>query len=256
MRLHLRTFDGGRRAAVALHCSLAQGGVWAGVAARLPGVTLLAPDLPGHGRSPNWDGVGDFHSLATRAVLAVIDAPCDLIGHSFGATVALRIALERPDLVRTLTLIEPVLFAAARAAGAPAFAMFQAENAVFAAYCHTGNMRAAAVAFQAVWGDLPLSALPVHLQDYIVQRIGLIVAAGPALESDNVGLLDHGRLEAIGVPVLLIEGQRSPPVIGAIQTELARRLPQARRVVIEGAAHMVPITHPAPVATAIAALIG
>ena len=147
MTLHLRTFGNGPRPAVALHCSLAQGGVWAGLAARLPGAAMLAPDLPGHGRSPNWDGVGDFHSLATRAVLAVIDAPCDLIGHSFGATVALRIALERPDLVRTLTLIEPVLFAAARAAGAPAFAMFQAENAVFAAYCHAGNMRAAAAAF-------------------------------------------------------------------------------------------------------------
>ena len=256
MTLHLRTFGNGPRPAVALHCSLAQGGVWAGVAARLPGVTLLAPDLPGHGRSPNWDGVGDFHSLATRAVLAVIDAPCDLIGHSFGATVALRIALERPDLVRTLTLIEPVLFAAARAAGAPEHAVHRAAMAHFENRYRSGDKRAAAEAFQAVWGDTALSALPRHLQDSIVQRIGLIVAADPALEDDTAGVLGHGRLEALGQPVLLIEGKRSPPVIGAIQSELARRLPQARRVVIEGAAHMVPITHPAPVVAAIAALIG
>ena len=147
MTLHLRTFGSGPRKGLALHCSLAQGGVWAGVANGLPRVTLLAPDLPGHGRSPDRDPASDYHSQTTRAVLALIGSPRDVIGHSFGATVALRIALERPDLVRTLTLIEPVLFAAARAAGAPAFAMFQAENAVFAAYCHAGNMRAAAAAF-------------------------------------------------------------------------------------------------------------
>ena len=90
------------------------------------------------------------------------------------------------------------------------------------------------------------------MQDYIIARIGLIVAADPALEGDTAGLLGHGRLEALGVPVLLIEGQRSPPVIGVIQSELARRLPQARRVVIEGAAHMVPVTHAMQVAALIA----
>jgi lipase len=255
MTLHLRSFGEGPRPAVALHCSLAQGGVWAGVAAGLPGVTMLAPDLPGHGRSPDWDGTSDFHSLTTREVLAVMGGPCDLIGHSFGATVALRIALERPELVRTLTLVEPVLFAAARAAGSPAFRDYLTQNAAFADLYRAGNKRAAAEAFQAVWGGgVALSALPAHLQDYIVQRIDLIVAGHPALEGDSAGLLAHGRLESLGIPVLLVEGGTSPSVIGAIQDELARRLPQVTRIVVPGAAHMVPITHPAPVAAAIAAL--
>ena len=253
MTLHLRTFGSGPRNAVALHCSLAQGAAWAGVAAGLPGVTLLAPDLPGHGRSPDWDGVTDYHSLTTRAVLALMEAPCDLIGHSFGATVALGIALEHPDLVRTLTLIEPVLFAAARAAAAPAFAHHRADMAAFEQLFRSGDRRAAAAAFQAVWGGAPLTDLPARMQDYIVARIDLIVAAAPALEDDTAGLLAPGRIEALAVPVLLVEGARSPSVIGAIQTELARRMSQARRGVIEGAGHMVPITHAAQVATAIAA---
>jgi lipase len=61
------------------------------------------------------------------------------------------------------------------------------------------------------------------------------------------------RLESLGVPVLLIEGGASPPVIGAIHAELARRLPMATRLSVAGAGHMVPITHPEPVAAAIAA---
>lgn len=256
MTLHLRRYGEGPRAALALHCSLAQGSAWAGIAALLPELTLCAPDLPGHGRSPDWDGTSDFHSLTTREVMALMDAECDLIGHSFGATVALRIALERPDLVRTLTLIEPVLFAAARAAEAPEYAAYRVAMADFERLAHTADRAAAAQAFQAVWGDAPLSSLPARMQDYIVQRIHLIGAAAGTMEDDTAGLLAHWRLEGLGVPVLLVQGGASPPVIGAIQDELARRLPQVTRLTVPGAGHMVPITHPGPVAAAIAKLIG
>ncbi|MES2144421.1 MAG: alpha/beta hydrolase, partial [Pseudomonadota bacterium] len=53
------------------------------------------------------------------------------------------------------------------------------------------------------------------------------------------------------VPVLLIEGADSPPVINAVHTELARRLAQATRLVVSGAGHMVPITHAQDVARAV-----
>ena len=76
-------------------------------------VQISAPDLPGHGQSPDWPGTPDYHSYTTRAVAPLIDRPMDLIGHSLGATVALRIAVAAPEAVRSLTLIEPALFAAA-----------------------------------------------------------------------------------------------------------------------------------------------
>jgi pimeloyl-ACP methyl ester carboxylesterase len=63
-----------------------------------------------HGKSPDWDGSGDFQDVSVAAALPFLDdAPMDLIGHSFGATLALRLAVAHPDRVRSLTMIEPVL---------------------------------------------------------------------------------------------------------------------------------------------------
>lgn len=256
MTLEVRRFGSGREA-LALHCSLAHGGAWAGVAAHLRGVTVVAPDLPGHGRSPDWDGHSDLHTLTTWECLALLpEAPVDLIGHSFGATVALRMALERSEAVRTLTLIEPVLFAAARAADDPAWRQNREALQPFATAIAAGDRMAAAAAFQAVWGvGVPFADMPAPQRDYIAARIHLIGAVDPSLQHDTAGLLAYGRLEALGLPVLLVEGATSPPVIAAIQTELQRRLPQVTRAVVPGAGHMSPLTHPAEVSALIAAHI-
>jgi len=253
---HWREIGSGSRRALALHCSLAHAGEWVGLAAHLPELMLVAPDLPGHGRSGHWGGVGDLHDLSTRVAIALAekDGPLDIIGHSFGATVALRMALERPDLVRSLVLIEPVLFAAARAAGGPAFAAHLALHIPFETAVRRGAKIEAAVQFQAIWGNgEPLATMTAAQQDYITQRIGLIAAQNPALIQDSAGILAPWRLESLGVPVLLLEGAASPAVIPAILDELARRLPQVRRVVVPGAGHMLPMTHTAEVAGAIAA---
>jgi pimeloyl-ACP methyl ester carboxylesterase len=234
---------------VALHCSLAHGGAFAGLAAALEGWQVIAPDLPGHGRSPVWTGEGDLHDEATRDALVLLRGlgrPVPVIGHSFGATVALRIALEAPDLVERLVLFEPVLFSAARAAGGPAFGQHLRDHAAFAEALRAGDKRAAAAAFQAIWGTgQAFERLPESQQSYIVDRIHLIEAQNSVLIDDNASLLDHGRLESLGLPVLLVDGALSPPIIGAIHDELARRLPQVSRVRIEGAGHMLPITHAA-----------
>lgn len=71
----------------------------------------LAPDLPGHGRSPaSPDG---RYSLRVHAdaVEALIDdwgrGPVHLFGNSLGGAVTTLLAGRRPDLVRSLTLISP-----------------------------------------------------------------------------------------------------------------------------------------------------
>jgi lipase len=246
----------GARKVLALHCSLAHGGVWGGL--NLPDATVVAPDLPGHGALPLWDGVGDYHGDCTRAVidLARDEGPVDVIGHSSGGTVALRAALQVPELVRSLVLIEPVLFAAARAAGDAAYARHEADFAPFAAACGAGDMARATAFFHGYWNPTDFASLPAGLQAYMMARINVIPAQLDVMMDDAAGLLGHMQLESLGIPVLLMEGTTSPPVIAAIQAELARRLPDARRVVVDGAGHMAPVTHRGQVSAAIAAFYG
>ncbi len=244
----LRVWErGGARPVLALHCSLAHGGAWTGLAERLSGVTVAAPDLPGHGASADWDGTGDYHDLTTRIAVALAErlgqgGPVDVIGHSFGGSVALRLALERPDLVRSLTLVEPVVFAAA--GGAPEWPGFRAEQDRIDACFTAGRPEEAAALFHALWGTgTPLDRLPERARNYITDRIGLVAALDPVVMGDAPGLLAPGRLESLDIPVLLAEGTESPPVVAAIQRELARRLARPRRIRITGAGHMLPLTH-------------
>lgn len=250
---------GGARPILALHCSLAHAGAYSGLAAALHGVTLTALDFIGHGKARDWDGMEDYHSAATAEAVALAESlsdgkPLDLIGHSFGGTVALRIAAIRPDLVRSLTLIEPVFFAAARAAQDPEWEGFIADHQSFGALVAAGNRIEAARQFHAIWGGgEPFGTLPSRMQRYMAERIHLITAPWPMVLEDRPGLLAPGRLEAIRVPVLLLEGNISPPIVGAVNGALARRLPHASRMTVPEAGHMLPITHAAQVATLAAA---
>lgn len=164
--LHMHILGNGPRSILALHCALSRGKVWSALAQQLPELRVLAPDLPGHGLSADWSGKGDYCQETARALVPMLeqaasDAPLDLIGHSFGAVMALRLALERPELVRSLVLIEPVLFAAARSAGAPEYARWLARAAPYRASLAAGDTVHAAALFQEEWGTGPLTSAPV-----------------------------------------------------------------------------------------------
>lgn len=255
-----RVWDkGGTRPVLALHCSLAHAGAWSGLVDHLSAVTVTALDQPGHGRAADWDGVTDLHGLTTRQSVEMATAigsgaPIDVLGHSFGATVALRMALERPDLVRSLVLIEPPLFAAARAGGSPVFASFSRDHLGVAQALAEGRRHGAAALFHSHWGNgKAFNDLPARQQHYMIDRIHFITAQNPFLLEDRAGLLRYMGLESIGVPVLMVEGAASPTIVAAVQDELARRLPQVTRLVVPCAGHMVPITHPVEVAEAVMA---
>lgn len=253
---HRTWHRGGTRPVLALHCSLAHAGAWSGLAVGLEGVTITATDAPGHGRAADWLPGTDMHSLATAQSIAMVEslgqgAKIDLIGHSFGGTVALRISVERPDLVRSLTLVEPVIFAAARAVDAAAYDRFRADHLGFAELVEAGDRAAATALFHSHWGSGDrLPDLPERTRAYMIERIHLIVAQNPALLDDAAGILRPGGLEAIRVPVLLIEGANSPAIIDAVHRALALRLPQATRLVVPKAGHMVAISHAAEIAPA------
>ncbi|MFD1344161.1 alpha/beta fold hydrolase [Litorisediminicola beolgyonensis] len=254
LSLHCRRLGRGPRDALAVHCSLAHGEAFAPLAAHLPMLSLHAPDLPGHGRSPGMPEGQDYHRAATAALRALPEAEGSLlIGHSLGATLALRMALERESPPETLVLIEPVLFAAA-AATAPELLQSEHADAVrIGRAFEAGETEAVAREFTARWGDgRPWESLPREARARFTAQIPLIAATDPALRLDNGNLLAPGRLEGLTSRVLLIRGSESPPIVAAIHAALLARLPQARERVVEGAGHMAPVTHAAEVAEAIA----
>ena len=238
---------GGDRPVLALHCSLAHSGAWIGLAERLTGITLTATDQIGHGRAADWDGVSDLHASATASSIAMAERlgqgrPIDLMGHSFGGTVALRVALTRPDLVRSLTLVEPVVFAAAR--GTPVYDRFRTRHLDFARLILSGQREQALRVFHGDWGNgETLETMSERMRTYLFDRIHLIEGQNPVLLDDAAGLLRPGVIEGIRVPVLLVDGAKSPPIIEAVHSALIRRLTLVQRLTVPGAGHMVSITH-------------
>lgn len=246
----------GARAALFIHCSLAHSGAWRGVRTVLGNdLTTLAYDLPGHGRSADWDGQGDYQDTATQAALDLLDrhaqGPVDLVGHSFGGTIALRLAQMAPDKVRSLTLYEPVLFSTAK--DDPAYVENNAYmTGVFADAMRAGDRMEAARLFNCQWGsDAGWEALPARLKADMAKRIHLIPAGRSVTHEDMHGQVAPGALEKVTLPVLLLEGERSPDLVRAVHDRMEARFPNVRRKVIAGAGHMGPISHPREVAVCI-----
>ncbi len=245
------SFGQGPRAALMIHCGLAHSAAWGKMARSLSGLlTMTAFDTPGHGRSARWDSRDEIQKMSAEIAADFLHEPADVIGHSFGATVALRLAVMRPDVVRSLTLIEPVFFAVALRDHPEIADGFEEAQGEFAAAMDRGDMWTAARDFTRLWGDgTPWSEIPAETQQLLADQMYLIAASYQALHLDVGGMLEHGVLEAIDVPVLLVEGSRSPGIIHTINDGLSARLPKVTRAVIMGAAHMAPITHADQVAS-------
>ena len=249
--IHKRHWPGDKnRPALALHCMMGSAGYWGPIARRLGGrVDLTGFDMPGHGRSGPWiqgtEGP-DFHTAVTRIAASFIGRPLDLIGHSLGATVALRIAVAAPEAVRSLTLIEPVLFAAASDAAQ------KDRDRILAGHLAQGRVKDAARAFIDIWGAQPFDALPPPARRMMADQIPLVAETDETLTHDRARILRDGGLEAIDAPVLIIAGERSPAVIPAIAEALAARLADVGRATVPGAGHMLPLTHPEETAGLIA----
>ncbi len=257
VQTHWVTSGHGPRQSLLIHCSLGHAGGWSRLVAALDDlVTGIAYDLPGHGRSADWDGTSDIQSLSTAMAVDLLEdlaggRPVDVIGHSFGGTVALRLAVERPDLVRSLVLIEPVFFAVAVADRPDLKADKDPRMVAYRAAVDAGDRAAAAEAFTSVWGDgRAWERMPESQRNAMIARIHLIEAGSPAIYGDCAGLLSGGRLETIACPVLLIRGGDSPEVTAAINDGLARRIARSTQLAVPGAGHMMPITHPGAVADA------
>ena len=97
-----------------LHGLFGQGRNWMQIAKAVSGpqgegARALLVDLPNHGRSP-WTEEFSFHSDAA-AVIETLEAAAPgeewtLVGHSLGGKAAMVVALERPDLIERLCVVD------------------------------------------------------------------------------------------------------------------------------------------------------
>lgn len=196
-----------------------------------------------------WDGVGEGYSIAQHAddTIAFIEAlgagPVDLIGHSRGGYLALRLARQAPRLVRTLILAEP--------GGLPDASLVAAPEAIARHTTARTRTAAALVAAGDVDGGLAafidgLSGVPIWER---------MVASFKRMARDNARtLLGQAReaplalgradLEAIGQPTLLVGGALSPPPFAKLLDLLETHIAGAERATIPGAMHAMNLAAP------------
>jgi len=239
-----------------LHCALAHRGALAPLMAALPVRAFTAFDLPGHGES-EFDTAIDIQAQAVETAVSLLETsgPSDVFGHSFGATVALKLALEHPGLVRSLYLYEPVYFSVLAQANPEAYAAEANASAGFTKASLAQDWPAAAQAFLDRWSTEDFAALPPPQQAYILKTIPLIMASEASIIAPESGAEVLKKLAAFEVPTLLMAGERSPVVITEIAEVLAAQGPSVSRETIPQAGHMGPITHAKAVADLMSANI-
>lgn len=255
--IHAQVIGTGARPALAIHCMLGSSEIWTPVLAPL-GETLTATtfDLPGHGQSAAWNGgeapaPGSYQTLATQIAASFIERPVDLIGHSFGASVALRIAARAPEAIRSLTLIEPVLFSVLR--GTDMFEAWAARQEHLDALIAQGRHEDAAISFMKEWGaGVPWSALPQKQRERFTRQMRIVENVSQSNFSDPADVAREGVIEAIDAPVMLIYGAKSPDICAPVCEAIAARLGDVGLAEIPGAGHMSPLTHARQVSDLIA----
>lgn len=209
---------------------------------------VLAPDLHGHGQSPAWPEVAratlDVDAAAVAAMSGIASGrSVHLVGHSYGAAVALQIAQRHPERVRSLTLYEPVLFGLLRkvAPADPALDEITEVAASVAALVKLGALEDAARVFVGYWGGAEAwNALGDEQRRSVCQRMAAVPMHFDALFAAS---WDGPALRRLRMPTLLMQGSQTRAPARRVSELLALALPQAQRVELGGAGHLGPLTH-------------
>lgn len=250
-KVNVETYGEGARKVVALHCALGRAAGWKQYAGILGDqVTISAPDWPGHGKSAPWTEAGLMRHTARDIVDELIgDESIDLVGHSYGGAIALEFAARAPEKVRSLTLIEPIYLAVAGADNRPILDDYLAQMQPHFEALAAGRNEEAAQIFIDVWGgDTRWEDLPPPAQAGLSQQIPVVDAFKPGDETGKEEQETLALLERLSMPLTVIYGGKTMPVLKQVVTGLKTRLPHAKVVEIESASHMVPLTHGAEVA--------
>jgi pimeloyl-ACP methyl ester carboxylesterase len=235
---------------VLVHGSSVDRTTWGEVVAELaPAYRVLTYDRRGHGRSvPAGSGAGietDVSDLA--GLLGATDfAPCHVVGSSWGALIALRLAAMHPDLVRSLAVHEPpLIFSLVEdLEQLPVLEELLRIGGEILEQVEQGDVPGGARRFvdELALGSGGWKSLSEEQREVFATNIRcwLDERAQPAAYD-----LDRRTLSRFEGPVLISEGGRSPKHLKRVTQKLhAEAMPHARYELVDSWGHAPQLTHP------------
>lgn len=249
MLSYLKLHDSGQAPIVALHSSASDCRQWSGLVSELcDRYDVYSYNLPGYGP--------EFTRCVSRKGMAAVAEPIlqeilkrgeavHLVGHSFGAGVALKIALMRPDLVKSLTLYEPVAFHLLEGRGPADAALVSGLKEVARSLLSEGSAARNAPGikpFIDLWnGDGTWDRMPESLRGKLAAATRAVAADFESCFSEDWRLED---LHALTIPTQLLMGMESPAIAQRTVTLIFENIQGAELVMLPGLGHMAPIHAP------------
>ncbi len=245
---------------VCLHSNASSSAQWRALIERLaPRFQVFAPDSYGSGKSADWPSARTIRLADEVAfiepVLQRAGPSFALVGHSYGAAVALRAALADPGRVFALALYEPTLFSLVDAQAPPPNDADGIRDAVAraGAALDAGDPDAAARSFIDYWMDEgSWDRTPAERKPAIAASVANVRRWAHALTTEPAPL---EAFRALAMPVLYLTGKRSTRSAHAVARLLTRVLPDVEVMEFDQLGHMGPITDSARVNEAIAAFL-
>jgi pimeloyl-ACP methyl ester carboxylesterase len=245
---------------VCVHANASSSSQWRGLMDLLAtSHTVLAPDSYGSGKSPDWPSDREIRLSDEvrflQPVLELAGTPCAVVGHSYGAAVALVAAVLHPHRIRALALYEPTLFALVDAQQPPPNGAdgIRDAAAASAAALDRGDTESAARHFIDFWtGAGSWSATPPQRRPAITDSIINVRRWAHALLNESTPAHAFAKLD---IPILYMLGAQSPEPAHAVARVLLPVLKRVRVVEFPGLGHMAPVTHPEPVNAEVAAFL-
>lgn len=237
-----------------VHGSPGNAQTWRGIAETLaPRFRLLLPTLPGHGKQPAEDPT--TVSALAEAVAAILPAePLAIVAHSFGASVALRLAMQSPQLVTRMMLMEPVtLWAIDLIGDAETYQSTKRHFDSYLAAAEAGAADAISAMVDFWFGPGAFAAMPERMRQGLNAGTRVNARDVRATFADD---FSAAELASLTMPIQLIVGERSPATNKRISQAIAELVPRAEIVSLPGGTHAMPQTHVAQLAQMIEAFAG
>jgi lipase len=231
---------------VFLHSGVGSAGEWKQVFSLWPeGYRLVAIDAYRDGTGPG--GVGrrslDDYADQVYAVAEHVGDPVCLVGFSWGGATALRVAIAAPDLVDSLAVVEPEAYALLRTQDDDAYAEICGLRDRWRAHVRAGRWYEAFEEFVDFYnGPGSFARWPPPRREAFLADQRARGDLWDVLFDDNLLTLD--ALASVTAPVQVVEGSLTSAVDHAICDVVRRLMPHAQHALIEGAGHMMPLTHP------------